>query len=114
MANKHHASKEWLYERIAGAISIPLLIWLVFNLAEMNCSYCHSSLAAFLSKTHNVILLVLFLINFLLYSTLAMKVVFEDYIHNIPLRNFLIKFMYIAGVSGFVLALAAILKIFLI
>ena len=109
--SKNHASKEWLYERIAAAISIPLLIWLIVNLVEMNCSDCDVNLMTFLSKTHNAILLVLFLGNFLFYSTLAMKVVFEDYIHNLKLRDNLIKIMYVAGVAAFALAAYSILTI---
>lgn len=108
--NKHHASREWLVERISGAISIPLLIWLVVNLISFKCG-CYKSLGDFLSRELNVILLIIFIGNFLFYSTLAMKVVFEDYVSNTGVRNFLIKLMYVAGVAGFALAVYAIYTI---
>ncbi len=104
--SKHHASREWLIERISGAISIALLGWLIVNLI---CK--QADLPALLGSTLNVTLLVIFIGNFLLYGTLAMKVVFEDYIQNLTIRNLLIKLMYVAGVAGFALAVAAIMNI---
>ncbi len=108
--NKHHASREWLHERIAAVISIPLLIWLITSLVRFGCG-CYGTLADFLSRPLNTALLIIFIGSFMHYTTLAMKVVFEDYVSNIPVRNFIIKFICVAGIAGFVLGVVAVLKI---
>lgn len=107
----HHASREWLHERYAAVISIPLLIWLVINLIRFSRGH-YGSFGDFIASPVNATLLMVFIGVFMYYTILAMKVVFEDYISNIKLRDCLIKFMYFAGFAGFILATIAVLKIF--
>lgn len=108
--DKHHASREWVHERYYGFVSIPLLIWLIISLMIYACG-CYGDLKDFLSEEINAALLVIFIGFFMCYSVLAIKVVFEDYVHNIKLQRFLIILTKIVSIAAFVLALVSVLKI---
>lgn len=108
--HKHDASREWIRERIAALISIPLVIWLVVNLIGFKHGM-YTDLGDFLGHRSNAILLVLLLASFLEYSTLAVKVVLEDYISNEKLRHKLIIFIEFMGTVFFVLGVIAVICI---
>jgi len=103
---------EWAAERIYGLFSIPLMAWLVVSLI-MLARGDYSNLGNFLSYAHNVVLLILFLGFFTYYTSLAMKVVFEDYIHIEWIKWCAILKLRLFGILFFTGGTLAILKIFL-
>ncbi len=100
-------SKEWLNERFSALFSIPLLLWFIFSL----CSSCHTSIESFLLQPFNAILMVMFIGFFLDYTTLAMKVVVEDYVHCECMKLALIWGMKFLALLAFVSATYSIIYI---
>ena len=100
-------SREWLNERFSALFSIPLLLWFIFSISPI----CHTSLESFLLEPINAILMVVFIGFFLDYTTLAMKVVVEDYVHCECMKLALIWGMKFLALFAFVTATYSIIYI---
>ncbi len=107
----HHASREWLLERFAGLVSIPLLIWLVVNLVLFSKGH-YASFGAFVGEPVNMGLIIALLFSFALYTFLAMKVVYEDYIHNLCVRHAAIYLTAAADIAAFLVGTVSLIHIY--
>jgi succinate dehydrogenase / fumarate reductase membrane anchor subunit len=82
-------SSHWLYQRITAVILIICSIWLVLFInyaAGKNLSY----FVSIIQKPYNIVPLVILLIASFYHAMLGMRVLIEDYISCIKLRNLLI------------------------
>jgi succinate dehydrogenase / fumarate reductase membrane anchor subunit len=116
--NKHikerataHGASEWMNERVMALFSVPLMLWFICKILQVHKS-CHENLADIIKQPINAVLLIMFIGFFLYYSTLAMKVVVEDYVHCKCVKLFLILSMKFVGIFSFVASCLAILRVF--
>jgi len=79
--SEHHGTVEWTVEKIALAILMPLAVWSAWN-AFILAGADHQTLMAWFASRVNAGLLILTLVTFFLYVSLAWKVIIEDYIHK--------------------------------
>lgn len=109
---KPHGSGEWLVERGLALACLPFLVWFIYCMIFfVGGNSPHNSLHNFLSITANMVMMIVFLGCFNLYATLAMKVVFEDYISKVKVRNAVIKIMYLISAAAFLGSVYSILVI---
>lgn len=79
--SEHHGTVEWTVEKIALGILMPLCVWAawsVFTLAGAD----HQAVLDWFANRLNAGLLILTVVTFFLYVSLAWKVIIEDYIHK--------------------------------
>ncbi|RYE05807.1 MAG: succinate dehydrogenase, hydrophobic membrane anchor protein [Rickettsiaceae bacterium] len=92
LQKKDHAKSavtHWWHQRLSSIAMIPLLIWLMFFIQANN----NKNFAEFLKnlvQPFNLITITLFLIIAFYHGMLGMRVIIEDYVPNIGLRNMLI------------------------
>ncbi|WP_291833488.1 succinate dehydrogenase, hydrophobic membrane anchor protein [Brevundimonas sp.] len=106
--SERHGAGEWLTERVALALLMPLGLWVVssvFTLAGAG----YDDLLAWFASPLNAGLLILTLLTLFLFASLAWKVIIEDYIHK-PLA----KTLAIGGLNLVFLALAAASVFFIV
>lgn len=104
-------SHEWLTERVTALFSIPLLLWLIVGLVRISCG-CFGSLKDFISEPINAIAIITLFACFLVYTSLALKVVFEDYVKCNCLKWTLILGVKFISIVTFITAVFAILNIY--
>lgn len=106
--SERHGSGEWLIERIALALLMPLGLWLLvtaFTLAGAG----YDALLAWFAGPLNAGLLIVTVLALFTFVSLAWKVIVEDYIHK-PVS----KALLIGGLNLTFLALAAVSVFFIV
>lgn len=81
LKNRPHGAKEWLVERGALALLIPLGLWLVISGLPL-VGAGHETVLAWAGNGLNAVLLGLTAVLFCLFGALAWKVIIEDYVHG--------------------------------
>lgn len=92
-------SFHWWYQRFTAIIALPLTLWLVFFIKN---SANLEKILSDLKKPYNSALAALFVGNAFYHATLGMKVIIEDYVSCMFLRNFLIIALKIFVIFTFV------------
>jgi succinate dehydrogenase / fumarate reductase membrane anchor subunit len=106
--SERHGSGEWLIERIALALLMPLGLWVLSTAFTLTGSGYDSLLVWFASPL-NAGLLILTLLALFTFVSLAWKVIIEDYIHQPTAKTLLI-----GGLNLVFLALAAASVFFIV
>lgn len=102
--SERHGSREWAVEKVALLLLMPLGLWLAstaFTLAGKN----HEAVLAWFSSALNSGLLALTALVFFGFSSLAWKVIIEDYIHKPATKSAL---MALLNLICFALAAASV------
>lgn len=97
----------WWLQRLTAIALIPLILWFVITLLSIISA--NQPVIILLTKKLSIVIFVILLIVSLLHSTLGVKVIIEDYIHNKKLKFFLLIFInLLAWVTGVFLAFSLI------
>ena len=82
----HTSTKKWLFTKISSLILIPLMIWFLVNLVSIY-DKDHSEILAFFSEQPSKILFSIFVIIAFFFSALTISEIFEDYLHDVKIKN---------------------------
>ena len=92
-----NATKKWIFLKVSGAISIPLMLWFVINLMAIY-DQDYLNVLNFFTKSTSKFLFSIFIINAYFFSALSISEVFEDYIANDKIKNVANKLLYASAV----------------
>ena len=92
-----NATKKWIFLKVSGTISIPLMFWFIFNLIIIYDKE-YIDIVNFFTNTYSKFLFSIFIINAYFFSALSISEVFEDYISSIRIKNVANKLLYISAV----------------
>ena len=107
---RHRGTGVWWVERLTAIALVPLVLWFVASLVALTGAG-HEAVTAWLGDPVVAIVVIIMLAVMFLHAQLGLRVVMEDYIHNLPVRDALILAM---TVSMWVLAGVAIIALFTI
>lgn len=106
--SERHGSGEWLVERVALALLIPLGLWVLSTTFTLSGS-SYDDLMAWFAAPLNAGLLIVTLLALFTFVSLAWKVIIEDYIPQPTTRA-----LMIGGLNLVFLALAAASVFFIV
>ncbi len=93
----------WWSQRLTAVMLIPLVAWFLLSLLSLG-SIDHATVAVWLSRPLNTILLSLFVVALVYHSKLGIQVVVEDYVHAPRLQHITLALMtfihVIVGATG--------------
>ena len=92
-----NATKKWIFLKISGAISVPLMLWFTINLIAIYDKE-FTDVLNFFSNSSSKFLFSIFIINAYFFSALSISEVFEDYIANDKIKNVANKVLYASAV----------------
>ena len=92
-----NATKKWIFLKISGALSVPLMLWFVISLISIYDKEYIDIVNFFINSTSKF-LFSLFIINAYFFSALSISEVFEDYIANDKIKNVANKLLYTSAV----------------
>ena len=92
-----NATKKWIFLKVSGAISVPLMLWFIINLINFYDQE-YSDVVNFFTNSTSKFLFSIFIINAYFFSALSISEVFEDYITNNKIKNVANKLLYISAV----------------
>jgi len=105
--SERHGSGEWVVERVALLLLMPLGVWAAFSAFTL-AGVDYESATAWFASPLNAVLLSVTTVVFLGYVSLAWKVIIEDYIHRPRNKRLLI------GLSNLIFLVLAAAGIFFI
>ena len=82
----HTSTKKWLFTKISSLILIPLMVWFLINFVSIY-DKDHSELFTFFSEQPTKILFSIFVIIAFFFSALTISEIFEDYLHDVKIKN---------------------------
>ena len=106
----HRSTKKWLATKFSSIILIPLMFWLIVNLASIY-DESYTEIVNFFSKTSSKALYSLFLIAAFSFFSLTISEVFEDYIKNEKIKNVATKILYVFAIVIPLIAISGILSL---
>lgn len=83
----HDGVTHWWHQRITAFANIPLMIWLVWSVIQME-TWSHADFTGWLAQPVNSILMILAVISVFYHAALGTQVIAEDYIHHEGLKVF--------------------------
>ena len=92
-----NATKKWIFLKISGAISVPLMLWFIINLIIIYDQE-YANIVNFFTTSVSKFLFCIFIINAYFFSSLSISEVFEDYITNNKIKNVANKLLYASAV----------------
>ena len=108
----HSGISHWKVQRISAMINIPLIIWFIISIISLR-DYSFNENINWLKQPINCILIKLMLTSVFYHSSLGLHVVFEDYIHDIKIRIFLILSSKIGLFLLFAISIGSIVNIYI-
>lgn len=93
--SKAHSSKglhHWLRQRLTAVFLVPLSIWFIYFLSKVNKQPI-DVIFSIIKQPGTVTGLTVLICTVFYHASLGMQVIIEDYVHNISLRNILIRFV---------------------
>ena len=103
-------NKKWIFLKISGALSVPLMLWFVISLISIYDKEYIDIVNFFINSTSKF-LFSLFIINAYFFSALSISEVFEDYIANDKIKNVANKVLYTSAVVIPVITIILISKL---
>ena len=82
----HTSTKKWLFTKISSLILIPLMVWFLVNFVSIY-DKSHSQILIFFSEQPSKILFSIFVIIAFFFSALTISEIFEDYLHDVKIKN---------------------------
>ena len=82
----HTSTKKWLFTKISSLILIPLMVWFLVNFVSIY-DKTHSQILIFFSEQPSKILFSIFVIIAFFFSALTISEIFEDYLHDVKIKN---------------------------
>jgi succinate dehydrogenase / fumarate reductase membrane anchor subunit len=93
-----NATKKWIFQKISGAILIPLMLWFIINLVIIY-DQNYMDVLSFFKNTKSKFLFSIFIIDAYFFSALSISEVFEDYMVNDKIKNVANKLLYTSAVA---------------
>ena len=84
------ASEHWWHQRLTAVMMVILSVWIFFNISVIQ-SFEYYQLKIWASGSVNSFMLLLLGLSMTYHSSLGLEVILEDYIHQMDLRNRLVK-----------------------
>ena len=84
------ASEHWWHQRLTAVMIVILSVWIFFNISVIQ-SLEYYQLKIWASGSVNSFMLLLLGLSMTYHSSLGLEVILEDYIHQMDLRNRLVK-----------------------
>ena len=103
-----NATKKWIFLKVSSVILIPLMVWFIINLVSIY-EKDYIDIVSFFSTQPSKFLTSLLMIVAFFYSSLSISEIFEDYIHDEKIKNFVNKALNIFAI---IIPLFAIVIIF--
>lgn len=92
--SEHHGAGEWTVEKIALALLMPLGLWIASSVFTLAGAGYEATLAWFAGPVNSGLLIVTVIV-FFGFASLAWKVIIEDYIHKPATKGLLLALMNI-------------------
>ena len=92
-----NATKKWIFLKVSGAISVPLMIWFIINFISVY-DQNYSNVINFFTNPISKFLFSVFIINAYFFSALSISEVFEDYVKNDKIKNVANRLLYVSAV----------------
>ena len=94
----HTSTKKWLFTKVSSLILMPLMIWfLVCFVSIYDKEY--SEITYFFSQQPSKILFSVFVVVAFFFSALTISEIFEDYLHEIKIKNVANKALYLFAIT---------------
>ena len=93
-----NATKKWIFQKISGAILIPLMLWFIINLVIIY-DQNYIDVLSFFKNTTSKFLFSIFIIDAYFFSALSISEVFEDYMVNDKIKSVANKLLYTSAVA---------------
>lgn len=100
----------WLHQRITAVASIPLTLWLVWNVVTLKGA-SYEVFTAWLAEPLNAILMILLIMSVFYHAALGCQVVAEDYIHHEGLKIYKLIGIKLFFIATAVASVFSVLKI---
>ena len=110
LGSAHHGGTHWIRERLTSAALLLLGIWLVASLLILP-SLDQRTLAEWLRSASGAVPMALFVITAFVHAIDGLKVVVDDYVHDVGNNVFLNGLILFAGIGGLALALFSLAKV---
>lgn len=110
LGSSHHGHKHWMAQRITAIANIPLVLWAVYSVFNLQGA-TYLEFTAWLSMPVNAVLAILFVLNTFYHAMLGNQVVIEDYISCICFRTIKLIGQKLFFIALGVATIFAILKI---
>ena len=82
----HVSTKKWLFTKISSLILIPLMVWFLINFVSIYDKE-YNKILEFFSKQPSKILFSVFIVIAFFFSALTISEIFEDYLHDVKIKN---------------------------
>jgi succinate dehydrogenase / fumarate reductase membrane anchor subunit len=102
----HH----WWIQRLTAVALVPLTIWLLSSLAQLQLAD-HAAVSAWIASGWNPVLLSLTVLTMCWHSLLGVQVVIEDYVHDHLIRTLTLLVLNFAHVLAAAAGIYAVLRI---
>lgn len=86
LGSAHHGNSHWMAQRITAIANIPLILWAVYSVFNLQ-GVSYLEFTAWLASPLNSILAILFVLNTFYHASLGNQVIVEDYIANFVFRK---------------------------
>jgi succinate dehydrogenase / fumarate reductase membrane anchor subunit len=102
--------QHWWLQRLTSVALVPLAIWFVVSLLALP-SLGHATVAAWMSQSWTALLLIIFVLVAAWHSQLGVRVVVEDYVHDVGAKTLTLVLVSFAHVLIAVAGVFAVLKV---
>ena len=92
-----NATKKWIFLKASSLILIPLMLWFIISLVSIYDKE-YINIIIFFSTQPSKFLTSLLMIVAFFYSSLSISEIFEDYIHDEKIKNFVNKALNIFAI----------------
>ena len=92
-----NATKKWIFLKASSIVLVPLMIWFIINFALIY-DKDYVDIVNFFSTQPSKFLTSLLMIVAFFYSSLSISEIFEDYIHDEKIKNFVNKALNIFAI----------------
>ena len=102
--------QHWWLQRLTSVALVPLAIWFAVSLLALP-SLGHATVVAWMSQSWTALLLIIFVLVGAWHSQLGVRVVVEDYVHDVGAKTLTLVLVSFAHVLIAVAGVFAVLKV---
>ena len=110
LGSSHHGGGHWIRERLTSAALLLLGIWFVASLMLLP-ALDHKTVSDWLKSAVGAVPMILFVITAFIHAIDGLKVVVDDYVHDMGNNMLLNGIILFAGIGGLALALFSLAKV---